>query len=151
MAKNRVIYDYSKVIKDVEISTTYIPGIQQVLTTILAFVGSPEEITKIYRKIQSLMEGDTSIELTADENNIYVLLSLIQELKRKAKEQGLSREVPLSDDLLKEITDMSSELIGLDRSDTEAVGDFNAKYEKLMEKVNDETVDVKFDVKDQSS
>ena len=151
MAKNRVIYDYSKVIKDVEISTTYIPGIQQVLTTILAFVGSPEEITKIYRKIQSLMEGDTSIELTADENNIYVLLSLIQELKRKAKEQGLSREVPLSDDLLKEITDMSSELITLDRSDKEAVGDFNAKYEKLMEKVNDETVDVKFDVKDQSS
>lgn len=151
MAQNRVIYDYSKVIKDVEISTTYIPGIQQVLTTILAFVGSPEEITKIYRKIQSLMEGDTSIELTADENNIYVLLSLIQELKRKAKEQGLSREVPLSDDLLKEITDMSSELITLDRSDTEAVGDFNAKYEKLMEKVNDETVDVKFDVKDQSS
>jgi len=151
MAQNRVIYDYSKVIKDVEISTTYIPGIQQVLTTILAFVGSPEEITKIYRKIQSLMEGDTSIELTADENNIYVLLSLIQELKRKAKEQGLSREVPLSDDLLKEITDMSSELITLDRSDTEAVGNFNAKYEKLMEKVNDETVDVKFDVKDQSS
>lgn len=151
MAQNRVIYDYSKVIKDVEISTTYIPGIQQVLTTILAFVGSPEEITKIYRKIQSLMEGDTSIELTADENNVYVLLSLIQELKRKAKEQGLSREVPLSDDLLKEITDMSSELITLDRSDTEAVGDFNAKYEKLMEKVNDETVDVKFDVKDQSS
>lgn len=151
MAQNRVIYDYSKVIKNVEISTTYIPGIQQVLTTILAFVGSPEEITKIYRKIQSLMEGDTSIELTADENNIYVLLSLIQELKRKAKEQGLSREVPLSDDLLKEITDMSSELITLDRSDTEAVGDFNAKYEKLMEKVNNETVDVKFDVKDQSS
>ena len=151
MAQNRVIYDYSKVIKDIEISTTYIPGIQQVLTTILAFVGSPEEITKIYRKIQSLMEGDTSIELTADENNIYVLLSLIQELKRKAKEQGLSREVPLSDDLLKEITDMSSELITLDRSDTEAVGNFNAKYEKLMEKVNDETVDVKFDVKDQSS
>ena len=151
MAQNRVIYDYSKVIKDIEISTTYIPGIQQVLTTILAFVGSPEEITKIYKKIQSLMEGDTSIELTADENNIYVLLSLIQELKRKAKEQGLSREVPLSDDLLKEITDMSSELITLDRSDTEAVGDFNAKYEKLMEKVNDETVDVKFDVKDQSS
>jgi hypothetical protein len=151
MAKNRVIYDYSKVIKDVEISTTYIPGIQQVLTTILAFVGSPEEITKIYKKIQSLMEGDTSIELTADENNVYVLLSLIQELKRKAKEQGLSREVPLSDDLLKKITDMSSELITLDRSDTEAVGDFNAKYEKLMEKVNDETVDVKFNVKDQSS
>lgn len=151
MAQNRVIYDYSKVIKDIEISTTYIPGIQQVLTTILAFVGSPEEITKIYRKIQSLIEGDTSIELTADENNIYVLLSLIQELKRKAKEQGLSREVPLSDDLLKEITDMSSELITLDRSNTEAVGDFNAKYEKLMEKVNDETVDVKFDVKDQSS
>ena len=151
MAQNRVIYDYSKVIKDIEISTTYIPGIQQVLTTILAFVGSPEEITKIYRKIQSLIEGDTSIELTADENNIYVLLSLIQELKRKAKEQGLSREVPLSDDLLKEITDMSSELITLDRSDTEAVGNFNAKYEKLMEKVNDETVDVKFDVKDQSS
>lgn len=151
MAQNRVIYDYSKVIKDIEISTTYIPGIQQVLTTILAFVGSPEEITKIYRKIQSLIEGDTSIELTADENNIYVLLSLIQELKRKAKEQGLSREVPLSDDLLKEITDMSSELITLDRSDTEAVGNFNAKYEKLMERVNDETVDVKFDVKDQSS
>ena len=151
MAQNRVIYDYSKVIKDIEISTTYIPGIQQVLTTILAFVGSPEEITKIYKKIQSLMEGDTSIELTADENNVYVLLSLIQELKRKAKEQGLSREVPLSDDLLKEITDMSSELITLDRSDTEAVGDFNAKYEKLMEKVNDETVDVKFNVKDQSS
>ena len=151
MAQNRVIYDYSKVIKDIEISTTYIPGIQQVLTTILAFVGSPEEITKIYKKIQSLMEGDTSIELTADENNVYVLLSLIQELKRKAKEQGLSREVPLSDDLLKEITDMSSELIGLDRSNIEAVGDFNAKYEKLMEKVNDETVDVKFDVKDQSS
>tara|TARA_B100001093_G_scaffold363382_1_gene348134 strand:- start:694 stop:1149 length:456 start_codon:yes stop_codon:yes gene_type:complete len=151
MAQNRVIYDYSKVIKDIEISTTYIPGIQQVLTTILAFVGSPEEITKIYKKIQSLMEGDKSIELTADENNIYVLLSLIQELKRKAKEQGLSREVPLSDDLLKEITDMSSELIELDRSDKEAVGDFNANYEKLMEKVNDETVDVKFDVKDQSS
>tara|TARA_R100000951_G_scaffold91782_1_gene80146 strand:- start:558 stop:1013 length:456 start_codon:yes stop_codon:yes gene_type:complete len=151
MAQNRVIYDYSKVIKDIEISTTYIPGIQQVLTTILAFVGSPEEITKIYKKIQSLMEGDKSIELTADENNIYVLLSLIQELKRKAKEQGLSREVPLSDDLLKEITDMSSELIELDRSNTEAVGNFNASYEKLMEKVNDETVDVKFDVKDQSS
>lgn len=151
MAQNRVIYDYSKVIKDIEISTTYIPGIQQVLTTILAFVGSPEEITKIYKKIQSLMEGDTSIELTADENNVYVLLSLVQELKRKAKEQGLSREVPLSDDLLKEITDMSSELITLDRSDKEAVGDFNANYEKLMEKVNDETVDVKFDVKDQSS
>ncbi len=151
MAQNRVIYDYSKVIKDIEISTTYIPGIQQVLTTILAFVGSPEEITKIYKKIQSLMEGDTSIELTADENNIYVLLSLVQELKRKAKEQGLSREVPLTDDLLKEISDMSSELITLDRSDKEAVGSFNANYEKLMEKVNDETVDVKFDVKDQSS
>lgn len=151
MAQNRVIYDYSKVIKDVEISTTYIPGIQQVLTTILAFAGSPEEISKIYKKIQSVVDGDTSIELTPDENNVYVLLSLIQELKRKAKEQGLSREVPLSDDLVKEIADMSSKLITLDRSNSEAVGDFNAKYAKLMEKVNDETVDVKFDVKDQSS
>ena len=151
MAKNRVIYDYSKVIKDVEISTTYIPGIQQVLTTILAFAGSPEEISKIYKKIQSVVDGDTSIQLTPDENNVYVLLSLIQELKRKAKEQGLSREVPLSDDLVKEIADMSSKLITLDRSNSEAVGDFNAKYAKLMEKVNDETVDVKFDVKDQSS
>ena len=151
MAQNRVIYDYSKVIKDVEISTTYIPGIQQVLTTILAFAGSPEEISKIYKKIQSVVDGDTSIQLTPDENNVYVLLSLIQELKRKAKEQGLSREVPLSDDLVKEIADMSSKLITLDRSNSEAVGDFNAKYAKLMEKVNDETVDVKFDVKDQSS
>ncbi len=151
MAQNRVIYDYSKVIKDIEISTTYIPGIQQVLTTILAFVGSPEELTKIYNKIHTLMEGDTSIELTADENYMYCLLSLTKGEQRKGSATQVNREVPLTDDLLKEISDMSSELITLDRSDKEAVGSFNANYEKLMEKVNDETVDVKFDVKDQSS
>jgi len=57
----------------------------------------------------------------------------------------------MSDELLKDIGKMSEELIALDRTDAEAVGEFNAKYEKILEQVDNETVNVKFDVKDQSS
>ncbi len=147
----KTVYDYSKVITGVNISATYISGLQQILTTLLAFTGNKDVIAGQYKRIEAVVGGDESIQLTAEETNLYVLISLIQELKTLAKEQNITKEVDMSDELLKDIGKMSEELIALDRTDKEAVGEFNAKYEKILEQVDNETVDVKFDVKDQSS
>lgn len=144
MAK-RTVYDYNKVIKGVDISATYISGLQQILTTLLSFTGSKDVIADQYKRIEAVVKGDKSIQLTAEETNLYVLISLIQELKTLAKEQGISKEVEMSDELLGDIKKMSEELLSLDRTDAEAVGEFNAKYEKILEQVDDETVDVRFE------
>ena len=138
-------------ISSINISATYISGLQQILTTLLSFTGNKDVIALQYKRIEAVVAGDKSIQLTAEETNLYVLISLIQELKTLAKEQNITKEVDMSDELLKDIGKMSEELIALDRTDAEAVGEFNAKYEKILEQVDNETVDVKFDVKDQSS
>jgi len=150
MAK-RTVYDYQKVIEAVNISATYISGLQQVLTTLLSFPGNKDVIAEQYKRISAVVNGDKSIQMTAEETNLYVLISLIQELKKLAKEQGISKEVEISKDLLVDVAKMSEELLSLDRDNPEAVGDFNAKYEKLLEQVSDETVDVRFDTEDKSS
>lgn len=147
----RTVYDYQKVIEGVNISATYISGLQQVLTTLLSFTGNKDVIAEQYKRISAVVNGDKSIQMTAEETNLYVLISLIQELKKLAKEQGISKEVEISKDLLGDVAKMSEELLSLDRDNPEAVGDFNAKYEKLLEQVSDETVDVRFDTEDKSS
>ncbi len=147
----RTVYDYQKVIEGVNISATYISGLQQVLTTLLSFTGNKDVIAEQYKRISAVVNGDKSVQMTAEETNLYVLISLIQELKKLAKEQGISKEVEISKDLLGDVAKMSEELLSLDRDNAEAVGDFNAKYEKLLEQVSDETVDVRFDTEDKSS
>jgi hypothetical protein len=106
-----VSYDFKKLIKNVEVSTAFIPGLQNVFYRyVTEFKDDPETIgfliDKFHKIIQGELKGETAI-LTPVENEIYTIFSLAHLFKALAKEQGLEllQELPVDDDKLKEFAE----------------------------------------------
>ena len=103
MAKNKerlqtyVTYDLKSIIKDIEVSASYIPALQSMITRKIMSSDKVEEIGNIFQKFEKMVKdsqdgvSEEKANLSFDqwEADLYILFSLVQMLKFKAKEQNL--------------------------------------------------------------
>jgi glycogen synthase len=93
-------YDFDKVIKDVEISTLFIPGLEQIIFYYIAnVIEDPSSLAKTFDNYEKILNGEiTDIKLSETETHLYTLYSLQQYLKYKANEQGLNKKIEVNID-----------------------------------------------------
>lgn len=103
MAKNKerlqtyVTYDLKSIIKDIEVSASYIPALQSMITRKIMSSDKVEEIGNIFQKFEKMVkdsqdgvsEEEANLSFDQWEADLYILFSLVQMLKFKAKEQNL--------------------------------------------------------------
>jgi|14BtaG_2_1085337.scaffolds.fasta_scaffold00148_3 hypothetical protein len=95
--KNGIVYDLTKNIKDLEINTGFIMGLNDILlywmTNILPDVAKlPATLEKFKTIITSEDPSKEHITLSVEEKMLYTLYALQMLLKQKAKEQNLELE-----------------------------------------------------------
>lgn len=91
-------YDLTKNIKDLEINTGFILGLDAIL---LFYIGNvvedPSTLPATFKKFEAIIKGEVTdenpIELDYVERQLYTLFALQQLLKAKAKEQNLEIEL----------------------------------------------------------
>jgi len=98
-------YDLTKNIKDIEINTGFILGLDAILMYYVAnIVEDPSTLPVTFRKFEGIIKGEDTeenpIELDYIERQLYTLFALQQLLKAKAREQNL--EVPVESKVTKE-------------------------------------------------
>ena len=92
--KNAIVYDLTKNIKDLEINTGFIMGLNDVLlywmTNVLPDVAKlPATLEKFKTIITSKDPSKEHVTLSVEEKMLYTLYALQMLLKQKAKEQNL--------------------------------------------------------------
>lgn len=95
--KNGVVYDLTKNVKDLEINTGFIMGLNDILlywmTNILPDITKIPVILEKFKKIISAKDlSKIDVTLTPEERMLYTIYSLQLLLKSKAKEQNLEIE-----------------------------------------------------------
>lgn len=98
-------YDLTKNIKDLEINTGFILGLDAILLFYIGnIVEDPSTLPQTFKKFEAIIKGEASdenpINLDYVERQLYTLFALQQLLKAKAKEQNL--EVALESQVTKE-------------------------------------------------
>ena len=92
-----VTYDLASIIKDIEVSASYIPALQSLITRKIMSSDKVEEIGTIFNKFEKMVKAsqdktpkeETNISFDQWESDLYILFSLVQMFKYKAKEQNL--------------------------------------------------------------
>lgn len=92
-----VTYDLKSIIKDIEVSASYIPALQSMITRKIMSSDKVEEIGNIFQKFEKMVkdsqdgvsEEEANLSFDQWEADLYILFSLVQMLKFKAKEQNL--------------------------------------------------------------
>lgn len=92
-----VTYDLASIVKDIEVSASYIPALQSMITRKIMSSDKVEEIGTIFNKFEKMVKAsqdkipkeETNISLDQWESDLYILFSLVQMFKYKAKEQNL--------------------------------------------------------------
>ena len=133
-----VTYDPSKVIKDIEVSTTYIPALQSILSKrILDDPTKSETIGETFKKFEEIVkfsnldnptEEDVKNvpQLSGWESELYTLFSLVQLFKFKAGEQGLE---------IKTETDVTREEFQQMAKDAVGGADVSAKIKEIADRL----------------
>lgn len=93
-------YDFSKTIKDLEVSTVYITALQNIISKMIMDDDKWNTVGEVFAKFEKIVEAAANPDLTEEEKDavpkldeweadLYTLFSLLQQLKFKAKEQDL--------------------------------------------------------------
>ena len=93
-------YDFSKTIKDIEVSTVYITALQNIIPKMIMADDKWDTVGEVFAKFEKIVEAASNPDLTEEEKDavpkldeweadLYTLFSILQQLKFKAKEQGL--------------------------------------------------------------
>lgn len=93
-------YDFSKTIKDIEVSTVYITALQNIISKMIMADDKWDTVGEVFAKFEKIVEAASNPDLTEEEKDavpkldeweadLYTLFSILQQLKFKAKEQGL--------------------------------------------------------------
>ena len=82
-----VVIDINTTIKNIEISTGFVPLLQNSLFYVLSTLNDPSLIITTYEKIDKAIP-DSSVKLNQFESTIYTLTTLAQNFRAKAIEQG---------------------------------------------------------------
>lgn len=97
-------YDLTKNIKDIEINTGFILGLDAIIMFYISnIVKDPSTLASTFKKFEMILKGEDDkekpLELDFIERQMYTLFALQQLLKAKAKEQNL--QVPLESEVTK--------------------------------------------------
>tara|TARA_R100000935_G_scaffold46391_1_gene69761 strand:+ start:554 stop:976 length:423 start_codon:yes stop_codon:yes gene_type:complete len=108
-----VTYDFSKLIKNIEVSPAFIPGLQNVYYRYISeFYDDYSKIGELTEKFHNIitgkLKGDDS-SLTPIEHELYTVYSLTHLLKAFAKQQNLEieEELPVDDEKLAELAEQA--------------------------------------------
>jgi hypothetical protein len=98
-------YDLNKNIKDIEINTGFILGLDAIIMFYISnIVKDPSTLAPTFKKFEMILKGEDDkenpLELDFIERQMYTLFALQQLLKAKAKEQNL--QIPLESEVTKE-------------------------------------------------
>jgi len=96
-------YDLTKNIKDIEVNTGFILGLDAILLYFISnVVEDPSTLTTTFKKFDLILTNNTEepIELSMVERYLYTLFALQQLFKAKAKEQNL--EIPVETEATQE-------------------------------------------------
>ena len=92
-------YEYKDIIKEIEVSTAYISGLQRILTNLLMdYSEGTDKLPDLFKKFEENLnkeqeeENNTGWGLTEEQSNIYTLFSLLQLFKYNANKQGLAKK-----------------------------------------------------------
>lgn len=105
--KTASVWEYDQeVIKDLQIHTSYIAGLQRITSKFILRsseedqIRLPETIDKFNKLVEHDHEknGMPNIKLDEWESDLYVLFSLVQLLKFQANQQGYAKEVNIDYD-----------------------------------------------------
>lgn len=124
-------YDLTKNIKDIEINTGFILGLNDILMFyITTVVEDATTLSDTFKKFEKLITNDKpeEVKLNSTETQIYTLFALQQLLKAKAKEQNL--EIPVDSKITQE--DLSTYMTAVMNGDNEAA---NKKLEQIQKLV----------------
>jgi len=124
-------YDLTKNIKDIEINTGFILGLNDILMFFISnIVKDPSTLSDTFKKFEKLITGDNpeDIQLDRVERQIYTIFAIQQLLKAKAKEQNL--EIKVESKITQE--DISAYVKDLMDDDIEGAEEKLAKIEKLV-------------------
>jgi|TARA_R110001592_G_scaffold67706_2_gene207551 hypothetical protein len=108
-----VTYNYSKVIKDIEVSPAFIPGLQNVYYRYISeFYNDYSKIGELTEKFHNIISGKlkgNDKTLTPIEHELYTIYSLTHLLKSFAKQQGLEieQELPVDEEKLAELAEIA--------------------------------------------
>jgi hypothetical protein len=91
-------WDYTKNIKDLEVNTGYISGIENILIFYITnIVEDPSTLAVTFNKFNAILKNEVKeedkIELSDIERHMYILFSLLQLFKIKAYEQKLNVKI----------------------------------------------------------
>jgi hypothetical protein len=124
-------YDLTKNIKDLEINTGFILGLNDVLMFyITSIVKDASTLSDTFKKFQKLISNDKpeEVRLDAIEAQIYTVFALQQLLKAKAKEQNL--EIPVDSKITKE--DLTNYITAIMDGDNETAEKKLKQIQKLV-------------------
>ena len=106
-------YDFKDIIKNIEVSTAYIPGLQRIVTSMLLEYSEgteklPELFARFGQNFNKTEEDQIELGLNEEQANIYTIFSLLQLFKYLANKQGLAKktETTATVDELKELATM---------------------------------------------
>lgn len=124
-------YDFTKNIKDIEINTGFILGLNDVLMFYITnIVKDATTLPATFKKFEKIITGDEpeKVKLDKIESQIYTLFALQQLLKAKAKEQNL--EIEVDSKITKE--DLTAYMKALMDDDSKAADKKLQEIEKLI-------------------
>lgn len=124
-------YDLTKNIKDIEINTGFILGLNDILMFyITSIVKDASTLSDTFKKFERLISNDKPEEVKLDviETQIYTVFALQQLFKAKAKEQNL--EIPVDSKITQE--DLSNYMTAIMDGDTEAAEKKLQQIQKLV-------------------
>lgn len=124
-------YDLTKNIKDIEINTGFILGLNDILMFyITSVVKDASTLSDTFKKFEKLISNDKpeEVKLDAIETQIYTIFALQQLFKAKAKEQNL--EIPVDSKITQE--DLNNYMTAIMDGDSEAAEKKLQQIQKLV-------------------
>lgn len=129
--RTTVVYDPKGVIKGVEFNTIFATLFEDLLLHYLAMYENKQEIAAAYKKIEQFADGQ-EVQLTKVESYIYTLTATAQTLRRLALEQGIAKEVPISEEAAAKAKETAASFLQSVES-KDAFEDYNKKIAELNE------------------
>tara|TARA_R110000782_G_scaffold180992_1_gene271433 strand:- start:383 stop:814 length:432 start_codon:yes stop_codon:yes gene_type:complete len=127
-------YDFTKIIKNIEVSTAYIPGLQRITSQlILDETDRASDLPDIFKKFEDMVtlpiDDPKRKDLVFDrfESDLYTLYSLTQLFKYHAQEQNLNIKTKTT--ATQEDLNNLGDMLVKGQDITEQLNDINSKME----------------------
>lgn len=130
-----IIYDQSGIIKNVQIGTGILEGLQELLIHYLTTLDNVDSIKNTYEKIKQIQQGSQEIKFEGVESYIYILVAIIQNLRILALEQGIAKEVEVDEAAHAKAKEAVEFMFSKDKDSLD-------KFNQKMKEINEMFIDI---------